>query len=525
MTDPHLADYDAAEDFLDADGRRRLGAYTYLTGQADTPSYVAIMRVFTRSLMTDFSATDVGAKLAEQGLVLDTDVVEQRLRNLVDWGNLLPSPREVRVTSIADYQRQRARYQLSKLGGQVHAQAEVILAATEGVQEVTRELLGIVARDLAALADLARSAAGIRGAAAEHVAELVTTVFVSFASFASQIREFYASLGNLLARFDLDGDEYDGFKTVLIDYIDVVIGDVDRYSPRIEASLTGVDAAVDDIVALLDDPRFAALRDASGTTGDAGRAPGRTRADWTDLQHWFDPNHPSAGVRELRAATSRALSALLANLKRLNAAAAADGSQRRDLLRLAAWFDRADTGAAHALYDAAFGMHGVRHFAGIPNNAEVPATTSWWTGPKVDVPVSLREHGDRTARGRHTPAADHSAQRARLAAERAAEAERRRAAAVELLAAGDRLDRVRISAAALGVLTELLTNALSQADPTTTEVTGTAPDTEVVCTLHRRPGVLTRIHSQIGDLTIHDALLSVAATSERSALASVGAPA
>jgi uncharacterized protein (TIGR02677 family) len=512
---------------LDDAGQRRLGAYTYLTGHADTPTYLAIMRVFAQSLVTDFSATDITGRLHDGGIDLEVDVVEERLRSLVGWGNLLPSPREVRVTSIADYQRQRARYQLSKLGAQVQAQAETILAATEGVQEVTRELLGIVARDLGALADLAGALGGVRSAAGETVAELVTSSFVSFSNFASQIREFYASLGNLLARFDLDPAEFDGFKVVLIDYIEVVVGDVDRYSPRIEAALTRLAPAVPDIVAVVDDPRFAALREVSGT-GDSSRAPGRTVTDWQELRRWFDQNHPNAGARELRAATRRAMTALLANLKRLNAAAAGDGSQRRDLLRLAGWFNEADSDTAHALYDAAFAMHGVRHLGGIPDVTDVLATTSWWTGPKVDVPVSLREHGDRTARGRHTPAADHSAQRARLAAERAAEAERRRAAAAELLAISDRLDRIRLTPGALAVLTELVTHALAQATPTATDIIGSAPDTEIVCTFHRRPGVTTRIQSQIGDLTIVDGTITISAANADSADiddAQIGAPA
>lgn len=493
----------------------RLDAFTYLTAP-EVATYVAIMRIFTRSLLTDFAAADLASRLAATGITIDPDAVESRLQKLVTWGNLLPSPREIRVTSIAEYQRQRARYQLSKLGGQVHEHAEAILAATDGVQEITRELLGIVARELTRLAEIATQPGGLQGADTTTIAEHVSTTFVSFASFASQIRDFYASIGNVLARFDLSAGEYNGFKQVLLDYLDIVNEDIDRFSPGIEAVLSRLAPFIVDIVARLDDPHFRALAGSNGTIG-VDRAPGRSVADWDELRRWFDPIEPTAGVRELRAATSRALAALLANLKRLNAASLGDSSLRRDLLRLATWFEGAEADVAHALYDATFAMHSARHLSGWPPDGEVPATTSWWKGPIVDVPVSLREHGDRTPRGRHTPAADHSEQRARLLADRAAEDERRSAAAAELLAVGDRLAAVVLSAGALSILAGLLANALAATVPSEAEAEGTAPATGLKCTFFRHAGLTTVIRSTVGDLTISGGRVTIAASTEAQA--------
>ena len=83
----------------------RLRLYAYATA-GQSAEYVAIMRLFAGALLAEWSAHDV----VEHGVDLPVDVIEQRLRYLEANGNLLASPQEVRVTSIAEYQRQPARY-------------------------------------------------------------------------------------------------------------------------------------------------------------------------------------------------------------------------------------------------------------------------------------------------------------------------------------------------------------------------------------------------------------------------------
>ena len=115
----------------------RLALYAYATAP-ESSAYVAIMRLFVGALLAEWSAHD----LAERGLDLPVDVIDQRLRYLEQHGNLLASPREVRVTSIAEYQRQPARYAATSLGVRVHRQVEEVLAAAGGAREVPREAVG-----------------------------------------------------------------------------------------------------------------------------------------------------------------------------------------------------------------------------------------------------------------------------------------------------------------------------------------------------------------------------------------------
>ncbi|WP_405162060.1 DUF2397 domain-containing protein [Nocardia sp. NBC_01499] len=83
--------------------------------------------------------------VAQTGQVLDPDIVEARCRKLVRWGNLIPSLRDSRVSTVADYLRARSRYQVSSLGGRVHRSAIEIMQASNGAREVARELLGQIA--------------------------------------------------------------------------------------------------------------------------------------------------------------------------------------------------------------------------------------------------------------------------------------------------------------------------------------------------------------------------------------------
>src|SRR2546429_2814878 len=81
----------------DASTQRAL--FSYLTADA-ADEYLAIMRLFSGTLLADLSAAEVATQVADLGLVLDPDTVESRCRQLVDWGNLVRSVRETRVPTV-----------------------------------------------------------------------------------------------------------------------------------------------------------------------------------------------------------------------------------------------------------------------------------------------------------------------------------------------------------------------------------------------------------------------------------------
>ena len=107
----------------------RLRLYRYVTAP-EADDYLTIMGVFASTLLVEWSPQD----LVDHGVDLPVEIVAARCRKLEEDGNLLLSPREVRVTSIAEYQSQPVRYTVSALGGRLHREVAAFLAVSGGAR-------------------------------------------------------------------------------------------------------------------------------------------------------------------------------------------------------------------------------------------------------------------------------------------------------------------------------------------------------------------------------------------------------
>lgn len=477
----------------------RLDGYTYLT-VPERASYLAIMRLFAGSLMTDLSAQEVAEALAGEGTPATVDTVVDRLGRLVTWGNLLPSSHAVRVRSIAEYHRARSRYQLSPLGERVQRQVDEVLVSADSAREISRELLGLVAAGLARIADQVEQPGGPNVA---ETRDVVVTTFAQFWEFRDSVRDFYAYLGQVLARYDLDAREYAGFKNLLLDYVESITEEVVLLAPRIERDLDRIWPHLAELLARLDADADGLVQAAETVGVSVQRTRGRDVADWTALRAWFrDADGRRSEVGQLRDATMRALQSLLANAKRMIRSSGHGVSRRRDLLRLAGWLDAAGEDRAADLFTAAFGLYGARHF-GIAEDPEavVAATESWWSTPSVTVPVSLRDRGSRATRGRASGVVDRSAQQQALLAAAATAARARTAAAAELLSAAGDLSAVRLSTAAMNLLLELLAQALGAGDPASGAAVTVSVDLGLRCEVAGKPDTRLVLRSAGGDFT------------------------
>jgi len=479
----------------------RLGLYRYVAAE-NAADYLAIMRLFTSTMLTDLSAAEVVALLAEDGITLSVDDAEARCRQLEQWGNLVRSVRDARVATVADYLRSRSRFQVSKLGGRVHRHVDEILRASEGAREVARELLGGMVDTLERI--LAR--VGSAPIDADAVAADVTTVFASQRLFTESVRDFYAYLHQVLSRYDLVGEEYAGFKTLLLEYVDLITADVARHAPAVTAALGRLAPHLDTLLAALE--TLPALTSPDGSVTE--RSPGRTRTDWTELAAWYSGRASRSGPQQLRNAAEQALAQLLTNAKRMLAAAGTGVSRRADFLRLASWFAAAGTDDAHRLFNAAFGAFPARHLAIGPDelSPRASALTSWWDADPVDVPMSLRERGDRAARGGTARVPDPGLDREVLLAEARIEADRARAAATELIAVG-RLNGSRLSPAARDMLLDRLADLLATFQELTEPAESVDVDLGFVLHAEPRPGVTTVVRADDGILTVEALWLTV----------------
>ncbi|MCW2605935.1 MAG: hypothetical protein JWO60_628 [Frankiales bacterium] len=490
--------------------RLRLTALRYAVND-ESEQYVAVMRVFTTGtagLLSDLSAREVADTLRDQhGLDLDVDVVDSRLSYLVSHGNLARSPRETEARSIREYLTTRARYQLTQRGELVHRQVEELLDATDEVREVSTEMLGGILAGLRVLR--AYDDAALADADPDVLAAQVSTVFAQFERLVTSTRAFYASLSQVLSRYDLGRDDFQAFKAALLDYLQRFVDQIARTLPEIAVLLRGIDPAP--LLARAD----AGTRLVGLDGARASRSTGLAAADWDGLNAWFlgTPGRPS-DAEEVRALATRAMRALLVNLRRLASNTDREVSRYADLVRLARWFDSSDVDQAAALWAAAFGLYPCRHL-GFTEDSDAdpaPSSSSWWRGPIADVPVMLRTSGERKAAGASPRREDFRAVKAQRLRERAA-AEAARAEALHKLQALVGRELTEVSDEARVQLLELHARALSGSGGETTEASATAalPDGTTLRLLVRRsPGRSTRLTSPTGSLCLHDLTLELA---------------
>ncbi|WP_426516761.1 DUF2397 domain-containing protein [Diaminobutyricibacter sp. McL0618] len=446
--------------------RLSLWAHTQ-TDQAE--QHRRIMRLLSGEVLSrEMSAAEIATELTAGGFPIKEEEVEARCAQLRVWGNVIPSVRSYRVATVAEWRKAKARYQASKLGARVAVQIDGIVTATDGAKEVARELMGVIAEQLD------RVLAEITGPGApDALASAVTTTFNAHREFRDSLRDFNNYLSGILSRYDIVGDEYLALKATLMRYVDMLGTDVRQHAPRIANLLTQLEPHFLEIIATL--ATWQTL-----TADDTELAQGRTEADWVWLAEWYAEGGVTSGPAAFRTATELALGQLLVNAKRILNDAGSGLSRRDDLLRLAKVLSTASDQEGHRLFANAFGVYSWRHLLlGDDENIQPSSNTSWWNAPNVDVPVTLRERGDRSARGR-TAAVRDATMETELAYRAAlAKMEERKLAAQELITAGALDNGVRLSVGAQ----ELLQGQLTLID----QDTNTAENPESGFRLTREP--------------------------------------
>lgn len=462
-----------------ASGSARLGVFQYVTVEK-AELYRAVMRVFVEAkerFGLYLRPREVHAELGDLGF----PEVEHALQQLSEWGNLEMHHDTSAVSTIEEFNRPRWLYQMSVEG----EAAERAIAVYHDALRRPGELQTVALSDIRSLLGelLALASGPDLDAAKIHLG--LRALRDRFEELTSRAQAFISSLQRAIDLRDAKLDSFIAYKRSLIDYLHRFIGQLvvaaadiagrlDSFTPELLDRMleTAASRDVADLLAVTDEHR-----------ADA-RLTWERR--WEGLRRWFIARPDATSQAEiLRGRALAAIPALLRAIDTIHERRVAQSDRVADLRTFARWFAQAESeGEAHRLWRAAFGLSSARHL-GVDGSTQdlwqssgTSASTPWAAAPPLRLSPRLRATGSHVRRGRPENVADHSAEKAFLAA--AAEAE-----AAQLEAARARLAtgrRTRLSqlgsldALQFGLFLDLLGEALTRQERADKTVSITSSD-------------------------------------------------
>ena len=511
----------------DGPDRARL-LFRYLGGD-EWREYRAILGVFADTFFAEFTPEEVAAEPAVIRAGLDPATVPDRLERLRKWGNLTVSSSVGNPSSLEDYYRRRNRYLITRSGQEVFQLVEGVLSTVDNLADVQAGRLRDLHRSLLVLGDHAD--AGFDRVPADDLTDAVRTVFDLHERFTTELTQFFADLNLWQSRYDLDADEVQLFAGVLVSYVSEQLAEIERMARPIARSLEAFLPRLSTLLGALRSG-LAARVDAAGLADRVvvRRLPGTEAKDWEHLAEWFVA--PTGRMSRLDRLTRQAVAAvrtLTANVTRLSRVGLGAASRRADFLRLAEFFDGAATSAeAHTIAAAAFGLGSCRRL-GVPSaDADDPvlSVTAWRDAPRAVVPVSLRERGDTTQRGRATPIRDRRRERELMQRDRELKRVSRETTAAELLSCPDAqglIDGAEMSVAGFLMLRDLISRS-AHMDGAHAQVR-TAGELGVLCTVRRVDGGRTVVECPEGRLVMHGLVVTVTRAEQQAGQPSNGSTA
>ena len=475
--------------------------------------YRAILGVFAGTFFAEFAPEEIAAEPAVVRAGVEPAAVPERLDSLRRWGNLTVSSSVGNPSSIEDYYRRRNRYLITRSGQEVFQIVEGVLSAVDEIADVQAGRLRDLHRALKELVE--QSATGFEQSPADSLASSVRTVFDLQERFTTELTQFFADLNLWQSRYDLNADEVQLFAGVVVSYVSEQLAEIERMARPIARSLQTILPRLAPLLAALRSGLAARVDDAGlGHSVAVRRLPGTATRDWEHLAEWFVP--PPGRASRLDQLTLQAVGAvrtLTANVTRLSRVGLGATSRRADFVRLASLFDSAaESSEAHQIAAAAFGLGSCRRLGTLSADADdpEPAATAWRDAPRAVVPVSLRERGDTTPRGRTTPIRDRRRERGLMQRDRELRRVAREATAGELLASADdrgRMDGTKMSVEGFSMLRDLISRSSHDRDVQTS--VGTVTEFGIRCTVTRQDGASTVVECPEGRLLMQGLVVTV----------------
>jgi uncharacterized protein (TIGR02677 family) len=410
------------------------------TRRDDHVAYLWVLRALDRLRavhQVQAHSDEVAAALAELAAVhAEAPRLEGGLREkldaLADDGMVHRLEDASRAGSLARYRNRQSVYQFSELGYRAFAAVEDVLSARIRDANLSRLVFSDILDDLRSLAVAVRDGDG------EQVYRRLSRLDAVLDDMSRRAAQFHLMLGEIMRSTDTSPDTFLRYKNALLTHMTDFMAELDRYLPRLAASVTEIEnagGAGQGTQALL---RHAAAADERPLMGpDELLEDWRRR--WAALRAWFAPDElGESRAAGLRTATRAAVSGVIALLRQVTEAQRGGVNRSSQLRHLAAWvFNAPDEGAAYALMSAALNLRSARHLGGAHDDAEqVSQRATWRDAPGVDISVTLFRRGKAPTPGVPQPVRSQAAIRAELRRRQSAERAAERAAAGRLLEAG-----------------------------------------------------------------------------------------
>ncbi len=469
-----------AEEFPHAE---RLRLFSFATAEK-RGDYLWVLRAFDTAraaYVVLLHASDVAETLnrCPGAPGLTATEVGPLLEQLHQWGVLERSYDGTRAATLAEYRNRHYVYQFSQAGYQAFRAVSDVLAARLDEAALSRMVLPELLADLNTLAEANKSGD------APRVYRVLNRLDRALSDLAERAAHFYLTLGDLVRTTEATPEAFLAHKDALLAHMREFSMDLARFAPRLATAIREVEeTGVDDLI------ERAARCDERVLLNTAERQ-ADWRARWQGLRSWFlaDGEATLTECERLREATMSAIAAVLSLLRRVTETRKGGVSRESALRHLAGWFTAAPTAdAAHALYDAVFGLGRPRHLAMQHPDADIiPAIRSCWDAPPLEIARTLAETGRPP-----TPGAPARLQRndagIRRLREAQLDAQRARAEAARSLASADVHER-ELDDSETEVLLRLIDAASTAWVPVSGRVSGTTgSDSSVTLTVSECEG-------------------------------------
>jgi uncharacterized protein (TIGR02677 family) len=377
-------------DAFTADDRLRL---FHFAAAEKRHEYLWLLRAFDRAranYQVLMHVSDVQAALdamVEERPGAQASDVQSLLDSLAEWQVLDRSYDGTRAANLAEYRNRHYVYQFTQAGYRAFRAVEDVLSASLEDAQLSR----LVFPDI--LADLRSLAEATRGGDAPEVYRKLSRLDGVLADMAQRAARFYLMLGDLARTNDTRPEVFLAHKDALLTHMREFHSELSRYAPLLADAVEAVNEEGPDLVAAL----------AAEADDSLFRSPEERHREWrhrwNGLVQWFGASQSGAPraseADRLQDATITGIANITALLRRVTDSRRGGVSRESQLRHLAQWFaNLPDNAAAHALYQAVFGLGGPRHVAvGHEDPDLIPGRQSWWEAEPVRLARTLVRTG------------------------------------------------------------------------------------------------------------------------------------